>query len=225
VARMPLYRQLQPLSLAEADVRFANAERRVGACLYRTACPTCSECQGIRVVVDDFKPTKSQRRVWNRWKSVRVEYGPVTVSDQKLELFNRHKMERGLTDDGADGMSSSGYEGWLGRSCVPSMEMRYYVEDQLIGVGIVDLGIEGMSSVYFYFDPAPEVSKLSPGVYSVLREIDLCRKTGRSYLYLGLYVADCARLSYKANYNACERMRDGAWEVMANEPAMGTPSS
>ena len=51
VARMPLYRQLRRLTLVEADARFANSERRVGACLYRTACATCSECQGLRVPV------------------------------------------------------------------------------------------------------------------------------------------------------------------------------
>lgn len=209
VARMPLYRQLAPLSLADADRRFANAERRVGTCLYRTACPTCSACEGLRIPVDTFKPSKSQRRVANKWrKHGRVELGPVAFDDAKLELFNRHKMERGLTDD-EEGMDPLGYIGWLVHSCMLTVEMRYFYDEELVGVGIVDLGKEAASSVYFYFDP--DKSDLSPGTYSALEEVAFCQRTGRSHLYLGLYVEDCRHLSYKARFHPHERLHDGDW--------------
>jgi arginine-tRNA-protein transferase len=82
-------------------------------------------------------------------------------------------------------------------------------------VGIVDLGKTAASSVYFYFDPSPEVSRLSPGVYSVLNEIVWCRQTGREHLYLGLYVSGCDRLDYKADYNPHERLVDGDWRLQS----------
>jgi len=209
VARMPLYRQLAPIGLDHADERFANAERRVGSCLYRTACPTCSQCKGLRVPVNDFAPSKSQRRVLKRWRDHgRVEVGPVSFSPEKLALFNRHKQERGLSEEG-DRMDASGYVGWLVNSCMLTVEMTYWFDDELVGVGIVDVGRDALSSVYFYFDP--DHSRLSPGVYSALQEIELCRRTGRSFLYLGLYVEDCERLSYKAVYRPHERLVDGAW--------------
>jgi arginyl-tRNA--protein-N-Asp/Glu arginylyltransferase len=213
VARMPLRRQLRPLDLEDADLRFAAGDRRVGGSLYRTTCPTCAECKPLRVLVDDFKPTKSQRRAANRWSGRgRVEYGPVTCSDEKLILFNRHKFERDLADPEQDPpMTSLSYMGWLGESCFHTMEMRYYLEDRLVGVGILDLGKEGASSVYFYFDPSPEVARLSPGVWSTLQEIEFCRRTGRKYLYLGLYVRDCTHLAYKAGYFPHERLVDGDW--------------
>lgn len=212
VARMPLYRQLRRLTLAEADVRFANAERRVGGCLYQTACPTCNACEGLRVAVADYKPSKSQRRVLNRWKGkFRIEYGAPSFSQAKLDLFNRHKRERNLiaTDDGE--MSEVGYTSWLVHSCFQTMEMRYFFEDALVGIGIVDLGQRAMSSVYFYFDPDPAFKKLSPGVFSVLQELEFCRRTGRDHLYLGLYVSDCSHLNYKAQYRPHERLVDGDW--------------
>ena len=110
VARMPLYRQLRRLTLEEADVRFGNAERRVGSCLYQTACPTCTACEGLRVPVADFKPSKSQRRVLNRWAGhTRIEYGPATFSEAKLDLFNRHKRERGLLSSEDAEMTAMGY--------------------------------------------------------------------------------------------------------------------
>ncbi len=212
VARMPLYRQLRRLTLAEADARFANAERRVGACLYRTACPTCTACEGLRIPVHEFKPSKSQRRVRNRWKGhLRIEYGPPTFTPEKLALFNRHKRERDLvaSDDGE--MTALGYTSWLVHSCFPTMEMRYFYDDELVGIGIVDLGETSISSVYFYFDPDERFSKLSPGVFSVLQEVELCKRTGREFLYLGLYVSDCSNLNYKANYTPHERLYDGDW--------------
>ena len=107
---MPLYRQLQPLTLEEADERFANAERRVGTCLYQTSCPTCTECVGVRVLVEDYTPTRSQRRVWRRCESrFRIEYGPATLSTDKLDLFNKHKVDRGLVDNVDHEMTPLGY--------------------------------------------------------------------------------------------------------------------
>lgn len=218
VARMPLYRQLRRLTLDEADVRFENAERRVGSCLYQTSCPTCTACEGLRVPVADFKPSKSQRRVLNRWKGrARIEYGAATSSEAKLDLFNRHKRERGLISGEDQEMSAMGYASWLVHSCFATMEMRYFLDDRLVGVGIVDLGRRAISSVYFYFDPDPALLKHSPGVYSALMEIELCRQTGRDWLYLGLYVADCSKLNYKAQYRPHERLFDGAWRRIPTE--------
>ena len=218
VARMPLYRQLRRLDLDEADARFANAERRVGPCLYRTACPTCSACVGLRIPVDDFRPSRSQRRVLRRWGTdARVEYGAPSVDDRKLELFQRHKRTRGLTDgEDEEVPTAEGYLGWLATSCLHTLEMRYYHADRLVGVGIVDLGRTSASSVYFYFDP--DLSDLSPGVFSVVQEIELCRRTGRQHLYLGLYVEDCRHLSYKASYRPHERLFDGDWRRVDGPP-------
>lgn len=210
VARMPLYRQMERLTLDQTDARFANAERRVGTCLYRTACPTCAACQGIRIPVADFRPSKSQRRVLKRWgDDWRVDIGPATYTPEKLALFNRHKLERGLVADDDAPMTPLGYVSWLVHSCVHTIEMRYHHGEALVGVGVVDLGRTAASSVYFYFDP--DRDDLSPGVFSVLQEIALCRTTGREHLYLGLYVQDCRHLAYKASYGPHERLFDGDW--------------
>lgn len=212
VARMPLYRQLRRLTLDETDTRLFQSERRVGVCLYRTACPTCSACEGIRVPVAAFTPSRSQRRVARKWEGhARVEIGPPSLTDDKLALFNRHKRERDLATSEDAEMSGLGYASWLVFTCTLTVEMRYYYDDALVGVGIVDLGRTAASSVYFYFDPDRE--DLSPGVFSVLQELELCRRTGRDHLYLGLYVEDCRRLSYKADYRPHERLVDGDWRT------------
>jgi leucyl-tRNA---protein transferase len=214
VARLPLYRQDRRLNLDETDNRFATAERRVGTALYHTACPTCRACEGLRIPVAGFVPSRSQRRVLARWaEHGRVEIGPPIVNDEKLDLYNRHKQARGLADADDVPMTALAYSAWLVASCFLTVEMRYWWEDRLVGVGVLDLGRTSASSVYFYFDPDPAVARLSPGVFSVLREIELCRVTGREHLYLGLYVEDCRHLAYKADYQPHERLRDGDWRA------------
>ena len=91
------------------------------------------------------------------------------------------------------------------------MEARYFLDDRLAGVGILDFGRLGVSSVYFYFDPSKEVASLSPGVFSAMKELELAKATGRKYLYLGLYVSDCRHLSYKGDYGPQENRIGGVW--------------
>jgi arginine-tRNA-protein transferase len=170
----------------------------------------------MRVLVDEFAPSRSQRRVLSRWPADgRVEIDVATYSDEKLALFNKHKLARGLADPDEPEMSAIGYMSWLVQSCFDTVEMRYYLGKRLVGVGVVDLGARSASSVYFYFDPDPEVARLSPGVYSVLQEIELCRRTGRSHHYLGLWVRDCRQLAYKADYGPHELLVDGDWRRAA----------
>ena len=103
-ARMPLYRQRRTLTLEEADERFAMAERRVGWALYRTECSNCQACEGLRVLTDEFRMTNSQKRVWKKWKRLgsrlRITFGPVSWSPEKLALYNRHKTQRDLVAAG-----------------------------------------------------------------------------------------------------------------------------
>lgn len=40
-----------------------NGYRRAGSILYKNICPHCKKCQPIRILVSDFVPSKSQRKV------------------------------------------------------------------------------------------------------------------------------------------------------------------
>lgn len=212
-ARMPLRWQLRRLDPDEIDASLASGDRRVGRMLYRTACPGCNACEPIRVPVAEFAPSKSQRRVWRRNHDVRVEVGRPVFTEEKLELYNRHKVERGLARRERL-LTRQGYEGWFLHSCLRTVEMRYMVpdedgEERLIGVGILDLGRNDSSSVYFFFDP--DEHRRSLGVYSVLVEISWLRRRGGRHHYLGLYVEDCRHLAYKAGYRPNERLVRGVW--------------
>lgn len=210
-ARMPLRLQLRHSS-ERFDRLLSEGDRRVGQMLYRPSCPTCSECVDVRIEVDSFRASRSQRRVWNKNRDLRVEMGRASVDDLRLALFNRHKLERGL---GTNPLDREAYVGWLVRSCTDTRELSFFDGDRLIAVTVVDVGHETASAVYTYFDP--DESARSLGTFAVLTGIEWARQQGFSHYYLGLYVRANAHLNYKAQFKPQQRLVSGRWGDVAEQ--------
>lgn len=209
VARLPLRypaRGLQPQEFAE---RLATGDRRQGVLLYRPACPTCQACEALRIDVQAFRPSKTQRRILRRGDAlVETTIDRPRLTDERVDLYNRHKIERGLlTTDGF--IEADGYEQFLVETCTDSFELTYRLNGRLIGIAITDRAADALSAVYCFYDPA--YAHLSPGVYSILKQWELCRTWRLPYLYLGLYVAGCTAMEYKASYLPHERLIAGRW--------------
>ncbi|MCH7726261.1 MAG: arginyltransferase [Planctomycetes bacterium] len=209
-ARMPLRYPLQQLTSAQMDSCLAAGDRRSGEFLYRTECPGCRACEAIRLEVSRFVPRRTQRRVLRRGDRVfSMDVGPPVVNLERVALYNAHREARKL--DCRDGpIDVDSYRSFLVDSCCETFEMRYRIGDRLVAVGICDRGKNSMSAVYCFFDP--RYSRLSPGVYSVLKQIELCQRDNVRYLYLGYYIADSPHMRYKANYLPHERMINGQWQ-------------
>jgi len=203
------------------DELLDEGDRRSGPLLYRPSCPDCRACEAIRVPVARFQPTRSQRRVLRRNDgALRLELTAPTVTATHLSLYNRHKSERGLSRR-TEAATERDYRFFLVESCVDTRELRYYLGDELIAVSILDFGQTAVSSVYHYFNP--DHADRSLGVYSILQEIALCARLGLEWYYLGLYVADCRHLRYKADYYPHQRRVDGVWREFAGpDDAVGT---
>jgi len=208
--RLPLRLPVRMLSREEFGRRLEEGDRRQGRLLYRTACPACNACEPIRIAVDELRPTKTQRRIYRKGEErIEVTFGPVGVSSERVKLYNLHKHGRGLAA-GESQASMESYRSFLGESCCESFEMRYRVDGELLGIAIVDRADDALSAVYFYWDPA--YRSLSPGVYSILKQAELCRRLGLDHLYLGLYIAACEPMSYKARFTPHERLIEGRWQ-------------
>ena len=86
-----------------------------------------------------------------------------------------------------------------GNASLPDIT-RVAVEDgRLIGVGIVDVFKEGLSSAYFYHDPAWR--KQSPGTFSILTEIEWGKANSLKYSYLGYWIHENQSMNYKARFD------------------------
>lgn len=197
------------LTATEFDSRLQAGDRRQGVLLYRTSCAACRACEPIRIDVEAFKEGRTPRRIFRRGQEkIDVEIGPPEFSLERLALYNLHKRGRGLAS-AEEAMDEPGYRAFLVETCCDTFEIRYRVAGELIGVAIVDRAATALSAVYFYFNP--DYAALSPGVFSILKQLELCRRWGLKYLYLGFYIEACRSMAYKARYRPHERLIDGAW--------------
>ena len=205
----------------DLDRRLEAGQRRHGPLVYEPQCDSCRECISLRIPVAGFRPSRSQRRVWQRGQSQVVARLGLPVNDvTRLELINKHSEWRGWLGS-SERISEEFYEQVFVCSLFHSVEIAYYVDQKLVGVAICDRGEIGFSAVYTYYDP--EYAGLSLGTYSVLYQLAYCRQIGLQYLYLGYYVADCPSLMYKANFGPHQRRIQGQW-VDYETKHKGTPS-
>lgn len=90
-----------------------------------------------------------------------------------------------------------------------TMKMEYYLKDKLIGVGIVDEGVDSLSSNYFYYDTDYLDRRL--GIFSILQEIKLAQQLEKKYYYLGFYIEENPKMSYKKYFRPNQILENGEW--------------
>lgn len=211
IARMPLRWPTAMLDGSQLDERLAAGDRRSGRYLYRTQCPTCRACEPLRLDVDRFEPNQTQRRVKRRGdRELTADLRVPIVDDQRVALFNLHRRDRGLTVREGH-ITADEYREFLVDTCCDSVEIDYRLGDQLIGVAVADVGQLALSAVYCYYDT--RFSHLSLGVYSILKQVEICQQRRLRHLYLGLYIGPSPHMSYKARYLPHERLIDQEWRL------------
>lgn len=208
--------------------QYYNYLKQNGFCRYNTVfykyiCQDCKECQPIRIKVKQFKPTKNQKASLTKNSDVEIALvkDPAKfVTEEKAFLFREYDAYHNGKNEGfqkktlQEAMASltemtTGYEGiW---------NLEYRLDGRLIGVSVLDYTekksgeIASLCSNYFYYDVTEEILKRSLGVFSVLKEIELCQQLGINLYYLGLYLPNCFKMNYKTNYEPNELLIDNFW--------------
>ena len=182
------------LSADELAWFLSRGWRKFGHYFFRPACPDCRLCTPLRIPVQRFSPSRGQRRVLRRCAHVRVSFGPIRYEKELFDLYHTHARVRFGQESSFDEFIAN-----LHSTPCPALLARYEENERLLGAGYLDLGSDGLSSVYFVFDPV--FASLSPGIFSVLREIEETRKMGLAHYYLGYVVPGCERMAYKSGFN------------------------
>jgi arginine-tRNA-protein transferase len=193
------YRVMTEVSPGELEWMLVRGWRRFGHLYFRPACPGCTECVSLRIPVDQFTPTKSQKRARRRCDHLHVVTRSPVVDDERLALYHAwHEMReksRGWR------VSRIGVEEYTRTFAEPhpcAREMDYYDGDRLIGVGLIDETPSALSSIYFFYHP--DVRELGIGIASVLFEMEYAQQRGLAHLYLGYRVRECPSTSYKSQF-------------------------
>jgi arginine-tRNA-protein transferase len=164
-----------------------------------------------RVVVKDFHTSRSQRRSWKRHHDLQVVILPLQDKPEYFELYQRYQQTRhaegGMKDDGPEQ-----YRNFLLQSHVDSLLVEFREGDSLRMVSIVDVLADGLSAVYTFYDT--DVSHASFGTFNVLWQIELCRKLGLPFLYLGYWIRDSQKMAYKANFQPLQGLQNDQWQLI-----------
>jgi arginine-tRNA-protein transferase len=207
------YEMVGAMSAGEYKERLQDGWRRFGNMLFRPRCAACRACQSLRVIVDRFRPNRSQRRAYKlNAGTVELRIGKPSVSRQKLQLYDRYHAfqseRKGWPEHPAKDPES--YCDSFVHNPFATEEWCYYLDGRLIGVGYMDSLPQSMSAIYFYYDPDERTRSL--GTWNVVCALNEAAARHVPFLYLGYFVGGCASLAYKASFVPNQvRGADGAW--------------
>ncbi|MDA1091468.1 MAG: arginyltransferase [Proteobacteria bacterium] len=185
--------------------------RRSHNIAYAPACPSCQACKAVRILARRFELSRSQRRIWNRNKRLIIsEISPV-ASQEQFEIFSAYQESRHSNGDMAK-MDFRDYQALIEDTPVESSLLEFRDQDQtLVAACLMDRVDNGLSAVYSYFDPA--LYRDSLGTLMILWMIDRVRALGLEYAYLGFWIAECSKMSYKAKFQPMETLSPEGWRI------------
>ncbi len=171
--------------------------RKFGFYFFKPECPDCIECTPVRVLTNNYSPTKSQKRVLRKNSETRICIMPNSFTEERYQIFKKHSEIRFNQKT-----KRKNFEDNFCKSAVPSFLMEYRIEGKLFGTGYIDSSSTGLSSVYFAFDP--DYSHLSPGILSSIIEIHTAKMLNKKYYYLGYYIKNNKTMEYKSKFTPYE---------------------
>lgn len=212
-ARSQVASPTQGLSSASYSTLIAQGFRRSGLFTYRPHCDACTQCTPLRIPVSHFRPNRSQRRAWAAHQGLQAYVRPLEFAAEHFELYTRYQSAR-HPDGGMDRDDSEQYRQFLLQSQVPTKLVEFHDVDESSGratlkmVSIVDVLRDGLSAVYTFFEPYDVASY---GTYNVLWQLHWATQLGLPYLYLGYWIPDSPKMSYKARFRPYESYHNGLW--------------
>lgn len=217
-------------SLIAAPQHLVNAEvysgliqqgfRRSGKFAYRPHCETCRECVPVRILIDKFSPNRSQKRAYKQHQNLTVHILPVDFYEEHYALYvqyQRARHEDSIKVDSStnDETEIEQYRNFLCQTNVESvlLEFRDQEKNKLVMVSVIDIVRDGISAVYTFYDTevVEQQKRPSYGTYNVVWQAMWAKSLNLPYLYLGYWIKDSPKMTYKQNFKPLEKLVDGEW--------------
>ncbi|MDF1619355.1 arginyltransferase [Pseudothioclava nitratireducens] len=194
--------------------------RRSQNVLYRPSCADCSACLSARIRVADFTPSRSQKRVLSRNSDLMRTATSPWATEEQFALFRRY-LDHRHADGGMADMDIFEFAAMIEETPVKTRVVEYRETAAspnsvraLTAVCLTDVLDDGLSMVYSFYDP--DRIKGSLGTYLILDHIEIARRAGLPYVYLGYWVPGSRKMGYKANFSALEIFKGGEWIDIGN---------
>jgi len=184
--------------------------RRSHHLAYRPACAGCSGCVPVRVAALAFRATRSSRRIARINADLAGREVERRATAEQYRLFLRYERARHAGSEMA-AMTYGDYRAMIEDSPIDTRILEFRdAAGRLLGGCIVDALDDGYSAVYSFFEPG--LGRRSLGTGMVLWLIELARAEGLPYVYLGYWIADSDKMSYKTRFRPLEALGERGWQ-------------
>ena len=193
--------------------------RRSQNIAYMPYCEGCQACVSVRVVVSEFEPSRSLRRVIETNHDLVSRRQQATPTSEQYSLFRAYIDARHASGGMAD-MTVLDYAMMVEDSIIDTFVTEYRPRPQdgarpqgdrppLLAVALCDRLSDGISMVYSFYDP--EAARRGLGTYMILEHIAYARRLGVPYLYLGYWIHGSPKMSYKKRFQPQEQLTGNGW--------------
>lgn len=182
--------------------------RRSGDYVYRPRCGNCSACVPLRIPVAAYEPRRCERRTLARNADLTVTVSTPKFRPEQYDLYTRYVKAR-HRHGGMDDTDPGRYMEFLNCSWGETGFYDFRLDGRLVAVAVTDRVDDALSACYTFFDPA--LTRRSLGVYAVLWQILEARRRGLSWVYLGYWIRDCEKMSYKDRFRPVEAFVCNRW--------------
>ncbi len=197
------------------DLLTQTGFRRSQTIAYRPACESCRACVSVRVLVDDFRPSASQRRAMRANADLFGAFVPPKPTNEHYGLF-RSYLDARHPEGGMADMSSLDFAMMVEDTHIDTVLTEYRerrepgdASGRLFAVCLTDRLADGLSLVYSFY--SPDARRRSLGNYVILDHIEKARRLGLPHVYLGYWVEGSKKMGYKAAYLPQERLGLHGW--------------
>ncbi|MDA8231227.1 MAG: arginyltransferase [Magnetospirillum sp.] len=195
--------------------------RRSHSIAYTPACPGCNACIPVRIVVGSFLPDRTMRRIRRANADLTAQRVPARATAEHYRLFSRYQECRHKGGDMAL-MGFYDYRSMVEDSPIETFVIEFRRRDgALMAACLADRMSDGLSAVYSFYEP--DLPQRSLGTYVVLWLVEEALRSGLPYVYLGYWIAESRKMSYKSRFRPLEAFGPNGWRVLDLPPG-GEPA-
>ncbi len=198
------YRYIHKCQQEDYQNMLEHGWRRFGKMHFVPECKNCTKCISMRIDVENYKFSRSEKRVFKKNLDTKVYIQPPSLTLDHLKLYDKYHNEMNKKKNWTyTPIEPSEYD----RSYVQgkdefTKEFLYVRDKKLIGVALVDILPKSISSIYCFYDH--DYQDLSIGKFSILAQIKIAKELKIPHIYLGYWIKDHFSMGYKEHYKPFE---------------------
>jgi arginine-tRNA-protein transferase len=202
------------------DLLTQGGFRRSQNIAYRPACETCRACVSVRILAQEFSPSRNMKRIRHLNDDLVGAMHDAEPSTEQYSLF-RSYLDARHHKGGMSDMTVLDYAMMVEDTHVDTKVIEYRRrgpdtfmtgkgQGELLAVALTDRMADGLSMVYSYFDP--DLEDRSLGTFMILDHIARAKTMGLPHVYLGYWVNGSRKMNYKMRFQPQEHLGPKGWE-------------